>query len=164
MSIVGDSSKIEPRERLEKELHELESDRHANLPLVLCIVASLVIHGFLLVPRLSEMLSSHDDGVDRTRAASFSVEKEMEKRVPPPPEEEDDSIKLGIEDGTTKSTMTWIGYNEYQEHLAKLSQVDQAAFRDTDEGGQPMPAAQPSQAATVPQVPQPEAAAPPAPT
>jgi hypothetical protein len=155
MSIVGDSSSVEPRERLEKELHELEVDRNANLPLILCIVASLAIHGFLLVPRLSEMLSSSHDGVDRTRAASFSVEKEMEKRVPPAPEDEDNSVKLGIEDGTTKSTMTWIGYNEYQEHLAKLSQVDQAAFRDTDEGGQPMPAAQPSQAATVPQVPQP---------
>ncbi len=164
MSIVGDSSNVEPRERLEKELHELEVDRNANLPLILCIVASLAIHGFLLVPRLSEMLSEGHDGVDRTRAASFSVEKEMEKRVPPAPEDEDNSVKLGIEDGTTKSTMTWIGYNEYQEHLAKLSQVDQAAFRDTDEGGQPMPAAQPSQAATVPQVPQPEAAAPPAPS
>jgi len=153
------------RQRLERSLQALENDRHPNLPLLAGVVVSLLLHGTLLAPKLQRMLSEAHDGQDRTRRADFSVEKEMEKRQARTEEQkqtEDDLIKLGIEDGTTQSTMTWIGYNEYQEHLARLSEVDQAAFRDTDQGGQPMPQARPAPP-MVPQVPSPAEAAPPAP-
>lgn len=136
------------RERLERSLRALETDRIANLPLLLGVVASVGLHAALLVPRIAGILSESHDGVDRTRQAAFSVEKEMEKH-PAPADNPEDHLTLGIEDGTTDSTMTWIGYNEYQEHIAQLSKVDQAAFRDTDQGGAPAPAS-----VTAPPVPQ----------
>ncbi len=168
MSAPAPSLDPSTRQRLEARLHALESDRGSNWPLLAGLLASLLFHSSLMVPQVRNFFSSFHahDGVDRTRAATFSVEKEMEKRPPTTPEqqqvEDEELAKLGIEDGTTQSTMTWIGYNEYQEHIARLSKVDQAAFRDTDEGGQPMPAARPSNPST-PQVPQPEMAAPPSP-
>jgi hypothetical protein len=165
MSLVSTGLDPATRERLERSLRALESDRHPNLPLLAGVVVSLMLHGTLLAPRLQRMLSEGHDGVDRTRRADFSVEKEMEKRQARTDEQkqaEDDLLKLGIEDGTTQSTMTWIGYNEYQQHLARLSEVDQAAFRDTDQGGQPMPQARPAPP-MVPQVPAPAEAAPAAP-
>jgi len=147
------------RERLERSLHALESDRVASLPLLLGVVVSVGLHAAVLVPRIAGILSGSHDGVDRTRQAAFSVEKEMEKH-PAPSDNPEDHLTLGIEDGTTDSTMTWIGYNEYQEHIAQLSKVDQAAFRDTDQGGAPAPAA-----VTAPpmpqQVPQPSPQTPP---
>ena len=149
-------------ERLEHTLHAMESDRNANGPLLIGIAISVVFHSFLLVPSLRSMLDVSHDGSDRSRAASFSVEKEVEKRDPLTDEQKQNELQLGIENGTTKPTMTWIGYEEYQEHLARLSEVDQAAFRDTDQGGQPMPEARQNQP-LVPQVPQPAEAAPPAP-
>lgn len=165
MSLVTPGIDPATRSRLERSLQTLETDRHGNLPLLAGVAVSLMLHGTLLAPKLQQMLSEGPDGVDRTRRADFSVEKEMEKRQARTEEQkqaEDDLIKLGIEDGTTQSTMTWIGYNEYQQHLARLSEVDQAAFRDTDEGGQPMPMAREAPP-MVPQVPSPSSSAPPAP-
>jgi hypothetical protein len=154
------------RQRLEATLHALETDRSASWPLLIGVVASLMFHSALLVPQVREFFAHVNDGIDRSRQASFSLEKEMEKRAPLTPEqqqqEQEDMLRLGIEDGAQQSTMTWIGYKDYQEHLARLSSVEQAAFRDTDEGGQPMPAARPS-TPQVPQAPQAQPAAPPAP-
>jgi hypothetical protein len=44
------------------------------------------------------------------------------------PREEQEEVKLGI-DESTATTMSWIGYEEYQQHLAELAEVEQAAFR-----------------------------------
>jgi hypothetical protein len=154
------------RQRLEATLHALESDRGASWPLLTGLIVSVLFHSSLLVPQVREFFAHVNDGLDRSRQAAFSLEKEMEKRAPLTPEqlqqEQEDMIRLGIEDGAQQSTMTWIGYKDYQEHLARLSTVEQAAFRDTDEGGQPMPAARPS-TPQVPQTPQAQASAPPAP-
>ena len=142
------------RQRLEATLHALETDRGASWPLLTGVIVSVLFHSSLLVPQVREFFAHVHDGIDRSRQASFSLEKEMEKRAPPTPEqlqqEQEDMIRLGIEDGAQQSTMTWIGYKDYQEHLARLANVEQAAFRDTDEGGQPMPAAREA----TPQVPQ----------
>jgi hypothetical protein len=154
------------RQRLEATLHALESDRGTTWPLITGIVASVMFHSALLVPQVRQFFAHVNDGIDRSRQAGFSVEREMEKRAPLTPEqmqqEQEDMIRLGIEDGAQQSTMTWIGYKDYQEHLARLSTVEQAAFRDTDEGGKPMTAAREA-TPQVPQVPQPEPAAPQAP-
>jgi hypothetical protein len=45
--------------------------------------------------------------------------------------------------------MTWIGYKDYQEQFARKSEVEQAAFKETDAGGQPAQA-QPNQQASPP--------------
>lgn len=47
---------------------------------------------------------------------------------PPPPDDSNDPV-LGIERSTAQ-TVTFIGYQEYQEHLARLSEVEQAAMRE----------------------------------
>ena len=165
MSAVAPSLDPATRQRIEATLHALEADRGSNWPLMLGIAGSLLFHSALMVPQVRDFFAQvhAHDGVDRTRQASFSVEREMEKRPPITAEqqqqEQEDMLRLGIEDGSEKSTMTWIGYKEYQEHLARLSTVEQAAFRDTDEGGQPMTAARQA-TPQVPQVPQPQPAAP----
>jgi outer membrane biosynthesis protein TonB len=65
----------------------------------------------------------------------------------PPQEPPDDSVKLGI-DESTDSSMTWIGYDEYEEHLAALAETEQAAFTDSTMGGTPSePASSPAPAA-----------------
>ncbi|MGI9015167.1 MAG: hypothetical protein ACR2GY_13100 [Phycisphaerales bacterium] len=38
-----------------------------------------------------------------------------------------DDLALGLDDGSP-STLDWIGYREYEEHLAQLSETNQAAF------------------------------------
>ncbi|MFZ4723495.1 MAG: hypothetical protein ACOYMI_10155 [Phycisphaerales bacterium] len=166
MTAAGTGIDAATRQRLEATLHALETDRGASWPLLIGIVASVMFHSALLVPQVRDFFAHVNDGIDRSRQASFSLEKEMEKRAPLTPEqqqqEQEDMLRLGIEDGAQQSTMTWIGYKDYQEHLARLSSVEQAAFRDTDEGGQPMPAARPA-TPQVPQTPQAQPTAPPAP-
>ncbi|MFM1867359.1 MAG: hypothetical protein RL591_767 [Planctomycetota bacterium] len=44
------------------------------------------------------------------------------------PREEQEEVRLGI-DESNATTMNWIGYEEYQQHLAELAEVEQAAFR-----------------------------------
>jgi len=46
-----------------------------------------------------------------------------------PPEPEPPKLDLGI-DAQTPSSMTWIGYDTYLEHIARLSEVEQAEFDD----------------------------------
>ncbi len=47
--------------------------------------------------------------------------------------EEEDEFKPGIEDGAP-AKVTWIGYDEYEEHLAELAKVEQALFTMADGG------------------------------
>ena len=76
------------------------------------------------------------DGRDR------SLDHELEDEREPAPEQE----PLGIEESDTE-TLTWIGYEEYREHLARLSEVEQAAMLTTPVaggGGTPPPSRPPS--------------------
>lgn len=76
----------------------------------------------------------------------------------PPPEQ--DTIKLGIEESEA-STLTWIGYEQYREHMARLSELEQAQFiaggGAAGGGGDPTPPNEPSLEPTPsePQPPQP---------
>jgi len=88
MSLASSSLDPASRQRIEATLHALETDRGSNWPLLLGIGASLLFHSALMVPQVREFFAHVHDGVDRTRAASFSVEKEMEKRPPPTPEQQ----------------------------------------------------------------------------
>ena len=48
-----------------------------------------------------------------------------------------DEVALGIETSAA-STLTWIGYERYQQHLAALAEIEQAAFR-TNPAGEAQP-------------------------
>jgi hypothetical protein len=73
---------------------------------------------------------------------------------PPPPEPEEPM--LGLKDSMAK-TMNWIGYEEYEEHLARLAETDQAAFQMNPSGGGGTPPTNPD---STPQEPDPKQPAP----
>ncbi len=58
-----------------------------------------------------------------------------EEPMATPPEEED-QWEPGIERGDAAS-LSWIGYEEYEEHLARLAEVEQAAFTLDEQSGAP---------------------------
>ena len=136
--------------RLNQQLRRLEQERIVSWPLAIGFMVGIFVvlagaPAMLIVGSYMDKYSNEK----KSRQASFSVEKEMEKPKQLTPEEEEQLLKLGIDDGTEKSTMTWIGYKDYQEQLAKKSEVEQAAFKETDAGGRPAQA-QPNQQASPP--------------
>ncbi len=136
--------------RLNQQLRRLEQESVFSWPLAIGFLIGIfvVLAGAPTMLIIGSYMDKYSNE-KKARQASFSVEKEMEKRKQMTPEEEEQLLKLGIDDGTEKSTMTWIGYKEYQEQFAKKSEVEQAAFKETDAGGQPAQA-QPNQQASPP--------------
>lgn len=100
--------------------------------LVAGLLLSLFLHATLLIPALVEVMSG--GAGPNSLLARFHPEDfqrlEEEQQQPPPPEDE---VRLGIDEGSP-STITWIGYKEYQEHLARLAEVEQAAFKSMPDG------------------------------
>ena len=136
--------------RLNQQLRRLEQESVFSWPLAIGFLIGIfvVLAGAPTMLIIGSYMDKYSNE-KKARQASFSVEKEMEKPKELTPEEEEQLLKLGIDDGTEKSTMTWIGYKDYQEQLAKKSEVEQAAFKETDAGGQPAQA-QPNQQASPP--------------
>jgi hypothetical protein len=90
-----------------------------DLPLAAGLTVSLVAHATLLVPLSTRALRASGGPAD------LDVRLEPTALRPAPPR-----VTLGI-DRSQHSTVTWIGYREYQEHLAPRSLVEQAAFTPT---------------------------------
>ena len=80
------------------------------IPLLFAFVASLVIH-FAAIPFFTNKQF-------RSPFAPPSDASHLETRILEEPE-----IELGIEQSEA-STLTWIGYEQYEKHLAKLAQVE----------------------------------------
>jgi len=111
--------------------------RHdSNLPLAFGLALSLILHAAVIVPVLMMAFASSGPA-GRMQAGRFDPEDfrapEEEAEAPEPPE-----VQLGI-DAPTPSTLTWVGYEEYQEHLAALAEFEQAAFTDDPRKGAPPP-------------------------
>ncbi len=104
--------------------------------LAIGICVSLIFNTFILVPGLTADLSGTSDANAGSTAA---IAPEFE---PEPPEDE---MPLGIEESDA-STLTWIGYKEFEEHMARLSDMDQAQFQvggaSQGGGGRPEPPAE----------------------
>jgi hypothetical protein len=117
--------------------------RDSNLPLAVGLVLSVILHAAVIVPLLMMAFTSPGPG-SRMQAGRFKPEDfrppEKEQEESPPPE-----VELGI-DADTPSTLTWVGYEEYQRHLAALAEFEQAAFTDEPLGGGPPEAASARQA------------------
>ena len=92
------------------------------------LIFSIAFHFFILIPLvlliLSPQTSAHEVADDLTEVPDH--------QKPPPP--------LGGEEGSP-SSLVWIGYDTYQEHLAELADVEQAAFTPSPMG---TPNAQPN--------------------
>lgn len=56
------------------------------------------------------------------------LQERMRRERTLPAEAREDDTRLGI-DESSASTMNWIGYDEYRQHLAELAEFEQAAFR-----------------------------------
>ena len=54
------------------------------------------------------------------------------------PNPENKKVSLGIEK-SDESTLTWIGYEEYEVHRAQLAEVEQAAMTEVIDVSTPMP-------------------------
>ena len=95
----------------------MNGDRHRMI-LWGSFAASICIHLFLLLPGMFAVAEAEGEWTE--------FEHELEEHVDEQdPAEEPE--RLGLEQSTT-SSMTWIGYEEYREHLAQLSEFDQAQF------------------------------------
>ncbi len=91
----------------------------SSIRLTACLAASLLLHAGVLWPAMARVVESPPpDGVAEPPPA-----------VPPPP-----PVEIGIERSEAPTT-TWIGYEEYREHLARLAEVEQAAFTTAAGGG-----------------------------
>ena len=99
--------------------------------LLIGLVFSLIFHAAVLLPILIDV--STNDSPERFVELASAIE-------PPAPEPEAQQPELGIEESMTK-TMNWIGYEEYEEHLARLGETDQAEFimQPSGGGGTPPP-------------------------
>ena len=98
------------------------TNQRSIIPLVLGFVASVLAHLAVIVPLLVAIMTTGGWQSVRLEAA-FDPEDFKEPEQEP---EQDDQVRLGI-DAPTPSSFTWIGYEEYQEHLALLAEADQAA-------------------------------------
>jgi len=105
------------------------SNRTGRPALLTALALSLVLHvsAFGLARAIGE---ARVDAVTEARAEPSAPDVPSE---PPPPEEE---ITPGLEKGAP-AVVTWIGYEEYQEHLAELAPTDQAAFTSAPARGTP---------------------------
>jgi len=95
--------------------------REYSFPVGVAILASIVLHasGFLL--SAAGYATSLLGGPPDSPAAQ-----------PDPLESEE--VELGLA-APNPASMTWIGYETYEEHLARLSEVEQAAFLDQPSSG-----------------------------
>jgi len=105
-------------------------NRFDTIRLLLGVGVSLVLHAMVVVPAFVTVLTDQSDAP--ASADQHSASSQDESRKTPP---KDRKMELGLEKSDA-STMTWIGYEEYREHLARLAEVEQAAFM-TDPVGQP---------------------------
>jgi len=85
----------------------------------LSLGVSLLLHVLVLLPYFHRSAS----GVS---ASASSVAADLAVH-PPDPSDRPRPIEPGIEESQA-ITMAWIGYEAYEEHLARLAEVDQAAF------------------------------------
>lgn len=148
-------------------------ERSDRGPMALGAAVSIALHALVLFPLFWIGITGAAGGMDLADPYHGLDPAERRDRLsddlPPPPEEEqDDLVRPGIEDGVA-NTMTWIGYDEYQEHLAKLAEVEQAAFtEEPSEGGGTPQANQNAARPAPPEVPEsrpaPGTPEPPAPT
>ncbi len=116
--------------------------RRSSVTLLAGLVLSVLLHASILLPALVNVMSS-ELAVPVTLRADFTADDF--DAVPEP-----DSIKLGIDESTT-SSMTWIGFEDYQEHMAALAEVEQAAFQTTPTGAEPTPNVPSETPAEIPQ-------------
>lgn len=122
----------------------LEARANDNRPLVVGFTIAVGLHLFVGVPVIARSFGIGDptamfthsdarDEAERRRKERLAQALQEHQDNPPDPDEIPELIP-GLEDGS-ETSMAWIGADEYQEHMARLGQVDQGGFRINDSGG-----------------------------
>jgi hypothetical protein len=92
-----------------------------NTGLLVSIAASALLHATVIVPVWMVAM--------RAPQSSPRVDSQLspdDPAITPPPASQPE---LGL-DAPNPSSLTWIGYEEYEQHIAALAEVDQAAFTE----------------------------------
>ncbi|MCA9295384.1 MAG: hypothetical protein KC983_02685 [Phycisphaerales bacterium] len=97
--------------------------------LSIAVVGSLLLHAAVILPLFMTSLDATSER-SLTRANLHADDFA-------PPEPEDDEVDLGLAESTA-STMTWIGFEDYEKHMAALADIEQAAFTVAPEQGIPV--------------------------
>lgn len=117
-------------------------DDRTALPLPWAFVGSLLLHVGLIAPVGLAIMHSDAGGIAPSLRGTVDLSI---VEPPPPPEHEEQELELGIENGAP-SSLNWIGFEEYEKHLAMLSETEQPALGTTVQGpelveGAPVPIA-----------------------
>jgi len=97
---------------------------HAErMRLACCFAGSLVLNGIVLFPAMLVLLAAGPVETGADDAAHRSSLDDDEATAA-------DELELGIDESTT-STLTWIGYEEYLEHVARRAEFEQAQMKAT---------------------------------
>ncbi len=122
--------------------------RQQNGPVYVGLFIALLLHVIIAGPVLSASWgvggdSPLDSSLDGSSASERQLRERLEQALKEMAEQQklDDEqlVKPGLDDGSDQS-VAWIGYAEYQEHIARHATVDQAAFTDKETGGGGAPA------------------------
>ena len=89
-----------------------------NIRLGLSFAGSLALNGLFLMPGVVVLFSS-------SPTQALAADAVHDSELPEVPQEE---IDLGI-DESDASTMTWIGYEDYMEHVARRAEFEQAQLQ-----------------------------------
>ncbi|MBB48657.1 MAG: hypothetical protein CMJ33_08970 [Phycisphaerae bacterium] len=104
------------------------------------LIFSIIFHLTFLLPLVVDVSQQGDR--DRLIELASAIE-------PPALDADPEEPVLGIDESMAK-TMNWIGYEDYEEHLARLSENDQAAFDTNDSAGGGAPPSTPMNRADSP--------------
>jgi len=117
--------------------------RHENAPLFFGFVIAILLHLLVAVPALqaswgvggaSPLNSSLDGSSMSEQKLRERLAKALQEELERAAREQEKEVVPGMEKGSDEG-MTWIGYEEYQQHLAAHGETDQAAFTEKDAGG-----------------------------
>ena len=114
--------------------------RQQNTPLYIGALVAMMLHILVGFPMLTASWgvggkSPLDSALDGKSASERRQRERLEMALREHElSTQDDKVVPGLEDGSDQG-MTWIGYDEYQEHLAQHAEVDQAAFTEKDAAG-----------------------------
>lgn len=125
-------------------------DRRGPSPIFFALLTSVLLH---IVA--AGLLARWPDDRDHSRSLRIEDEDPEQRRQ----QQEEDPLRLGLDRGQATS-ITWIGFDEYKEHYAKKSVVDQPDLTMDPPSGEPGEAIAAAEAEPQPASPEP---APPSP-
>lgn len=92
-------------------------------PFRVALALSILLHALVFLPGFGRVLEG-----DQAQRTAKDPRSDTPTETPPPQPEQPRQLRLGIAE-SAKTTLNWIGYEEYEEHLARQAEIEQAALR-----------------------------------